>query len=220
MADAENGGGMTRVVVTVEDGKAHPRALDLPAALPVQQLTPALAQAITHPGLQGANGDLKFILKFVASGEVISAEETLASAGVLHGDTLRLLVKATPAGLKGGEAALSFSGPGFAAASGPAFPLRRTTSTIGRADPGTGTPGSLLAVDLSGLDTADSPSVSRRHAQVIQRQGDFWLVDLRSTNGTFIHSRRLTPDDRVRLRHGDQVRFGDVSLTFIWDSQE
>jgi hypothetical protein len=220
MADAENGGGMTRVVVTVDDGKGHSRDLDLPADLPVQQLTPALAQAIIHPDLQAANGDLKFILKSLASGEVISPEETLASAGVLHGDTLRLLVKATPAGLRGGEAPLSFSGPGFAAAAGPAFPLRRTTSTVGRADPGTGIAGSLLAVDLTGLDDPASPSVSRRHAQVIHRQGEYLVVDLRSTNGTFVNATRLDPDDRIPLRHGDRVRFGDVNLTFVWDSQE
>jgi len=211
---------MTRVAVTVDDGKGHSRDLDLPADLPVQQLAPALAQAIGHPDLQDVNGDLKFILKFVASGEVISPEMTLASAGVLHGDLLRLLVKAAPAGLKGGEALHSFSGPGFAGASGAAFPLRRTTSTVGRADPGSGIVGSLLAVDLTDLDDPESPSVSRRHAQVIHRQGEFLLLDLRSTNGTFINSKRLTPDERVSLRHGDQVRFGDVRLAFVWDSQE
>jgi len=211
---------MTRVVVTVEDGKGHSRDLDLPADLPVQRLAPALAQAIGHPDLQGANGDLKFILKFVASGEVISPESTLASAGVLHGDLLRLLVKAAPVSLQGGEAPLSFSGPGFAAVAGPAFPLRRTTSTIGRADPGSGIVGSLLAVDLTALDDPDSPSVSRRHAQVIHRQGTYLLVDLRSTNGTYVNAKRLAADERVPLRHGDQVRFGDVSLAFVWDSQE
>jgi uncharacterized ubiquitin-like protein YukD len=211
---------MTRVVVTVDDGKGHSRDLDLPADLPVQQLTPALAQAIAHPDLKAADGDLRFILKFVNSGEVISPEATLASAGVLHGDLLRLLVKATPAGLKGAEAPLRFSGPGFAAAAGPAFPLRRTTSTVGRADPGSGIVGSLLAVDLTDLDDPGSPSVSRRHAQVIHRQGEYFLTDLRSTNGTYLNGQRLEPDDRARLHHGDQVRFGDVSLTFVWDSQE
>jgi hypothetical protein len=211
---------MTRVLVTVDDGKGHSRDLDLPADLPVQLLAPALAQALGHPDLRAASEDLKYILKSVSSGEVISPEATLASAGVLHGDLLRLLVKATPAGLQGTATSVSFSGPGFAASAGPAFPLRRTTSTVGRVDPGAGIVGNLLAVDLTALDDRASPSVSRRHAQVIHRQGEYLLVDLRSTNGTFVNGQRLNPDDRVRLRHGDQVRFGDVSLTFVWDSQE
>lgn len=211
---------MTRVVVTVDDGKGHSRDLDLPADLPVRQLTQALAEAIAHPDLQHNGSELRFVLKFAASGEVISPEQTLASAGVLHGDSLRLLIKATPASLQRGESPISFSGPGFAAAAGPAFPLRRSTSTIGRADPRSGIAESLLAVDLSALDDRENPSVSRRHAQVLHRQGGYLLVDLRSTNGTYVNAKRLDADARVQLRHGDEVRFGDVILTFIWDSQE
>ncbi|MDH6140436.1 MULTISPECIES: DUF1707 and FHA domain-containing protein [Kitasatospora] len=67
------------------------------------------------------------------------------------------------------------------------------TLTIGR------TPG-------SGLRLQDS-SVSRRHAE-LRREGDGWvLYDLGSANGTHVNGRRIA--GAVRVRAGDQVRFGN-----------
>jgi class 3 adenylate cyclase len=58
-----------------------------------------------------------------------------------------------------------------------------------------------------------STEVSRRHAIVqAQDEGEFWLVDLGSANGTYLNGRRLM--QATRLRHGDVIRIADVELEF------
>src|SRR5262245_18792950 len=55
--------------------------------------------------------------------------------------------------------------------------------------------------------------VSRRHALIhIQGQGEFWLVDLGSRNGTQVNDRRVSQP--VRLAEGDRIRIGPFQLTF------
>ena len=54
---------------------------------------------------------------------------------------------------------------------------------------------------------------------MLRRSGSYVLSDLGSTNGTAVNSQGLQPGERVTLKHGDQVQFGDVVLFFIWDSQ-
>ncbi|MDX2191954.1 MAG: FHA domain-containing protein [Gemmatimonadales bacterium] len=56
------------------------------------------------------------------------------------------------------------------------------------------------------------PSVSTSHAK-LQRRGSAWvLVDLESTNGTFVDGEKLT--EEAALSPGATVRFGDVSVLF------
>jgi two-component system cell cycle response regulator len=60
-------------------------------------------------------------------------------------------------------------------------------------------------------------SVSRRHA-VITRVLDRWiLLDLESTNGTFVDDRRI---ERAELKGGELLRVGKVALKYIRDSLE
>jgi len=56
--------------------------------------------------------------------------------------------------------------------------------------------------------------VSRRHVLVhAQNSGEFWIVDLGSTNGTYVNDERLLVP--VRLRDGDSVNLGHgVALRF------
>ena len=55
--------------------------------------------------------------------------------------------------------------------------------------------------------------VSRRHALVnAQEDGEFWLVDLGSGNGTYLNSRRL--GQPTLLRDGDRIEIGSFALTF------
>src|SRR5437870_8311258 len=59
----------------------------------------------------------------------------------------------------------------------------------------------------------DSPKVSRRHAIInVQNIGEFWLIDLGSSNGTFLNKRRL--HQPVRLSDQDQLAIGDQVFIF------
>ena len=61
----------------------------------------------------------------------------------------------------------------------------------------------------------DHPVVSRFHAQIRRRDGSFYLVDLNSTNGTFINGKQIK-GKRV-LRAGDVIRIGPCRLTLNVD---
>ncbi|HEU4601887.1 MAG TPA: GGDEF domain-containing protein [Steroidobacteraceae bacterium] len=54
-----------------------------------------------------------------------------------------------------------------------------------------------------------SDCVSRRHARLEQREGDVYLVDLASTNGTYINDEPRPVRDR-KLQRGDQIKIGDT----------
>src|ERR1700737_2573816 len=59
----------------------------------------------------------------------------------------------------------------------------------------------------------DSPKISRRHAIInVQNVGEFWLIDLGSSNGTFLNKRRA--HQPVRLSDLDQLIIGDYVFTF------
>jgi class 3 adenylate cyclase len=59
----------------------------------------------------------------------------------------------------------------------------------------------------------ESPKVSRRHAIInVQNIGEFWLIDLGSSNGTFVNHRRL--QQPIRLSDQDQVVIGDRIFIF------
>jgi DNA-binding CsgD family transcriptional regulator len=53
--------------------------------------------------------------------------------------------------------------------------------------------------------------VSRSHAQVINRDGQWVVIDLGSRNGTFVNAR---PVSRHPLRDGDQIRIGGSIWSF------
>jgi adenylate cyclase len=55
--------------------------------------------------------------------------------------------------------------------------------------------------------------VSRRHAVIqVQQQGEFWLVDFGSRNGTFLNDQRIAQP--TRLHHGARVRIGRFAFVF------
>lgn len=93
---------------------------------------------------------------------------------------------------------------------GKQFPLSDDESQIGRWDADGGI---FPDVDLD----ADDPEakVSRRHARIMRRNGQYFVEDLGSTNGTFINrGRRLLPGDRQPLRDGDEIIVGKTFLRF------
>ncbi len=59
-----------------------------------------------------------------------------------------------------------------------------------------------------------SAGVSRQHACLLHKSEGWFIEDLQSTNGTFVNEVRLLPKRPVRLRSGDLVRFGQMTLVF------
>lgn len=199
---------------------ASSRDLELPADIPIRTLAPWLAKAIQHAALPQDNEEVKYVLKLLGTRDALEPERTLQSAGVVHGDVLQLMIKRFPKALTGSETGRHFAGPGLVSATGRVYPFRASAALVGRVDPRSGVAESILGVDLTELDSGTSPSVSRRHAQVLRRGEGYLLHDLESTNGTRVNGKDLARGERFQLTHGDVVQFGDVELVFIWDSQE
>jgi len=57
---------------------------------------------------------------------------------------------------------------------------------------------------------ADS-NVSRRHAELREEDGAYWIVDLGSTNGTELNGERI---ERARLSDGDRITLGSTDVRF------
>jgi adenylate cyclase len=59
----------------------------------------------------------------------------------------------------------------------------------------------------------DSPKVSRLHSIIhLEENGAFWLVDLGSSNGTFLNKRRI--HEPARLHDRDEINVGDKAFVF------
>jgi pSer/pThr/pTyr-binding forkhead associated (FHA) protein len=55
------------------------------------------------------------------------------------------------------------------------------------------------------------PTISRAHAAIGFDQGDFFVQDLGSTNGTGVNGKR---EPRTALRDGDEVQLGKLLFRF------
>ena len=60
----------------------------------------------------------------------------------------------------------------------------------------------------------NSRSVSRFHAKIEQENEQFFLVDLNSTNGTFVNGKRLEPNERQMIGQGDLIIFAEIGYRF------
>lgn len=97
------------------------------------------------------------------------------------------------------------------AGSGRLFPITWQPARIGRPD--TGEHNELLAVDLSWLPSA--VSVSRQHAQVIEREGVYFLEVLAAHNVTRLNGRPLAQGSATRLANGDRIELGQGGVVLI-----
>ena len=55
------------------------------------------------------------------------------------------------------------------------------------------------------------PNVSRRHAELRQQDGAYWILDLGSTNGLTVNGRR---QQRAQLENDDRITVGSTDLVF------
>lgn len=56
--------------------------------------------------------------------------------------------------------------------------------------------------------------ISRVHARIQKEEGEYYIIDLDSTNGTYINGRKLIGTEKVKLQQGDHVSFANVEYIF------
>lgn len=84
------------------------------------------------------------------------------------------------------------------------FPIRSSRTTIG------GKAGQGNDIVLR------DPTVSFVHARIIGEQGRWRVMNLLSTNGTFVNGKKVTD---ATIRHGDRIRFGAAEFVFCDSSR-
>ncbi len=67
--------------------------------------------------------------------------------------------------------------------------------------------------DVKNHIVVDLDNVSRRHARISTRQGKAFVVDLGSTNGTYLNDQEIT--EETTLRSGDFVKVGGSIFKFL-----
>lgn len=74
----------------------------------------------------------------------------------------------------------------------------------------------LIGKDARQVDYCvfDNSAVSRVHARIISRNGEFFIADIHSTNHVFVNGMMIDPASEVRLSHGSRVRLGDEDFEF------
>jgi hypothetical protein len=86
----------------------------------------------------------------------------------------------------------------------------RPEITIGRAVMGE----SESVADLTPYGASEK-GVSRKHAKIIYSDDKYHLVDLGSTNGTWVNEQKLAPNELRALRSTDMIRLGNLQM-FIY----
>src|ERR1051325_6677720 len=54
-------------------------------------------------------------------------------------------------------------------------------------------------------------NISKRHSRIVQKDGKFIIVDLKSTNGTYVNGKKITAPQVIK--DTDKVYIGDFTLS-------
>ena len=90
------------------------------------------------------------------------------------------------------------------------IPAGNRTIVIGREDPVSGI---FPDIDLDPHGGHDA-GVGRRHAQLTLQEGQVYIEDLDSVNGTVVNKQKLLPRTPHPLKDGDEIRFGKLILVY------
>lgn len=69
--------------------------------------------------------------------------------------------------------------------------------------------------NVSDYTIVDNPAISRHHADILFREGQYWIKDNNSTNKTFIEGRELAPYTEEQLYHGALLYLADEGFQFL-----
>lgn len=71
----------------------------------------------------------------------------------------------------------------------------------------------LLGRDNNNQIVIKDPYISKRHLKIVKDEGDYYLEDFNSANGTYLNGDKIM--DVVRLENGDRIRVGQVEFLFV-----
>lgn len=84
------------------------------------------------------------------------------------------------------------------------FPLNKPLTSIGR--------------DLDNTLVLVDKTISRRHAQIVQQGGQYFIIDLDSVGGTWVNGKRVTQS--TPLRSGDIITLANTAISFQEDAAQ
>jgi len=73
----------------------------------------------------------------------------------------------------------------------------------------------IVGRDQSNSVYIDHAKLSRRHFEIIRKDGRFLIRDLGSANGTFVNGRALSQSEWANLYSGDEISVFDLKLRFV-----
>ena len=82
------------------------------------------------------------------------------------------------------------------------IPINKTSFRIGKKP------------DFCNYVVTDNKTVSRNHAEVITRGGRYFIMDLESTNGTYVNGQKINPKTEVEIFPGTKIRLSSESFVF------
>ncbi len=62
----------------------------------------------------------------------------------------------------------------------------------------------------------DNLSVSKQHARIVKHQGNYFIEDMKSTNGTYLNEKKIT---KQKLTNNDVITIGKHTLQAILDKK-
>ena len=60
----------------------------------------------------------------------------------------------------------------------------------------------------------DNTAISRSHANIISRDGEYFVLDTNSTNHTYVNGAMIQSSVEVKLVHGMKIRFANEDFDF------
>lgn len=60
----------------------------------------------------------------------------------------------------------------------------------------------------------DNNSISRVHAQIIFKNNTYFIMDMKSTNYTYVNGNKVVPEQEMKLKSGDKIRLADEEFEF------
>ncbi len=68
--------------------------------------------------------------------------------------------------------------------------------------------------DLADFVIENNTAVSRKHAEIMSKDRNWYIRDLDSKNKTYLNDHKMNPFESVRLKNGDRILIADRNFVF------